>query len=74
MQPQMKAIPIIDRKAWIICKCGGRGEIITAPFLLPNMIVGTKPEITPVVVIMCRKCDEEIEQPFSTLSDIKEGS
>lgn len=75
MQPSMQAVPVVDKKAWIVCICGGKGEIVTAPFLLQSMLVGTKPEITPVVVIMCRKCNEEICSPFMTIgAQIKEAS
>lgn len=74
IQPQLKALPVIPKDGWVVCPCGGKGLIFQAAFLTKSILVGSKPEIAPVMTIICSKCGEDMEPPFKTLGETKEAS
>ena len=75
MQPQMQAVVHMDKKDMLVCACGGVGLIFQAAFLPKHsMVVGAKPEIVPVVIILCSMCGRPLEPPFTRAGDIKEAS
>jgi hypothetical protein len=73
MQPKMQTV-VLSKEKWIVCHCGGKGLIFQAAFLADSLLVGSKPEITPIITVMCSKCGEDITPPFTTLGDITKES
>ena len=73
MQPKM--VTVMDRKDMIVCPAdGGVGLIFNAAFMPKHNLaaIGSKPEIVPVVMVLCSICGKPLEPPFTRLEEVKE--